>query len=85
MSGEAKLREALAPIFDPYDWCNGDDDSQCWVNPAAILDEVVSRLKDGEWLITGGIVHHLHFAWHDGPPTEHYEQYHQPWRACTDD
>lgn len=87
MSGEAKLRKALATVFESDRWYD-DSGDHLWVDLDDRLEEVIGILKEGEWLITGGTVHHLHHARYDGAQLQHNgdetQPWHQPWQACTD-
>lgn len=55
MSAEGKLREALAPMFEVWRWYDDSGDI-LYFDLSERLDEVISLIKQGEWLITGGTV-----------------------------
>lgn len=63
MSAEAKLREALADACDPQGYRDVDGDGFGAGSADQILEEVLRVLKQGEWLITGGTVLGVQFAW----------------------
>lgn len=62
MSAEAKLREALSAVFENDRWYDDSGDI-LYFDLSERLDEVISLIKQGEWLITGGAVLGVQFAW----------------------